>query len=150
MTLYPLAGFLTETEKHQGHLRECCVGRRQVEFTFGPPQAVLVESGQDVVSAQGFGLGHQLLLCQRSIEHIQDLCSKHRGLPQDLHVLLPGGSGSKSVCDLFGSAVSQHVFIPGGTKFNGGDGTPAVRKENPYLDTAGVNCVVLVGEIILK
>lgn len=104
---------LTKTEKHQRHLGERCIRRREVEFSFGPSQSVLVESGQYVVSAQGFGLGHQLLLRQRPVKHIQDLCSEHRGPSQDLHVLLQGGSGSESVWPLRISCISVcPLFIP--------------------------------------
>lgn len=88
---------LTETEQNQRDLGERCVGRREVEFRLGPSQSVLVDPGQNVVPAQSFGLGHQLLLCQRPVEHVQDLRSKHRGPPQDVHVLPQGDLGQKVV-----------------------------------------------------
>lgn len=108
-------GPLTKTEKHQRHLSERCIWGREVEFSFGPSQSILVESGQYVVSAQGFGLGHQLLLSQRPVKHIQDLCSKHRGPPQDLHVLLQGKRARGCLTSLDQLCLSVSSTYPGGT-----------------------------------
>lgn len=81
---------LTKTEKHHRHFSQRCVWGRKIEFSFRPSQPVLVEPRQDVVSAQRLRLGHQLLLGQWSVKHIQDLCSKHWRPAQDLHVLMQG------------------------------------------------------------
>lgn len=81
---------LTQTEQDHGRLGKRRARRREVELWLGPPEAVLVEPGQDVVPAKGFGVGHQLLLCQRAVKHIQDLCGEDGGPTQDFHVLLLG------------------------------------------------------------
>lgn len=95
---------LTQTEKNHGHFGECRGRRREVELRLGPTQPVLVEPGQDVVPAQGLGMGHQLLLGQRAVEHVQDLCSEDGGPTQDFHVLLRG-IWAKRAADLWVSSV---------------------------------------------
>lgn len=95
---------LTQTEKHHGRFGERRVRRREVELGLGPTQAALVEPGQDVVPAQGLGMGHQLLLGQRAVKYVQDLCSEDGGPTQDFHVLLRG-IWVKRAADLWVSSV---------------------------------------------
>lgn len=111
---------LTQTQKHHGRFGERRVRWREVELGLGPTQPALVEPGQDVVPAQGLGMGHQLLLGQRAVEYVQDLCSEDGGPTQDFHVLLRGiwvkrGADLwvSSVCFFFG------FFYPRGIRFNG-------------------------------
>lgn len=124
---------LTKTEKNQRHLCECCIWGGEVEFSFGPSQSVQVEPGQYIVPAQGFRLGHQFLLSQRAVKHIQDLCSKHRGPPQDLHVLLQGIWVRECLTSSDQLCLGVSSLYPGGTKL---DDVASVGKENPYLEAA--------------
>lgn len=70
---------LTQTEKNHGRFSDCRVRRRKVDLGLGPTQPALVEPGHDVVPAQGLGMGHQLLLGQRAVKYVQDLCSEDGG-----------------------------------------------------------------------
>lgn len=95
---------LTQTQKNHGRFGECRVRRREVELGLGPSQPALVEPGQDVVPTQGLGMGHQLLLGQRAVEYVQDLCSEDGGPTQDFHVLRRG-IWAKRAADLWVSSV---------------------------------------------
>lgn len=100
---------LTQAEKNHGCLGKRRARRREVELGLGPPQPVLVQPGQDVVPAQGLGMGHQLLLGERAVKDVQDLRGEDGGSTQDFHVLLAGGGGGgiwvKGAADLWISSV---------------------------------------------
>lgn len=74
---------LTQPLNHQGHLRQLSSGRRHSLLRSGPADPGAVQPGVDVVPAQRFSLGHQLLVGGRPVEH---LGRKHGGAPQHLHV----------------------------------------------------------------
>lgn len=127
---------LTQAEKNHGCLGKRRARRREVELGLGPPQPVLVEPGQDVVPAQGLGMGHQLLLGERAVEDVQDLRGEDGGSTQDFHVLLArggGGRGSGSRERLtFGSALS--VLYPRGIRFNGQHRGASVERGESFPD----------------
>lgn len=74
---------LTQPKQNGRHLPQGPTWRVLPVFRLWPAYSGTVQPGVDVVAAQRLGLGHQLLVGGRAVEHF---CRKNRGAAQHLHV----------------------------------------------------------------
>ena len=73
---------LTEPQQNRRYLPERPTWSSQPVLGLRPAYPGTVQPGVDVVPAQCFGLGHQLLVGGRAVEHFS---REHRGAAQHLH-----------------------------------------------------------------
>ncbi len=73
---------LTQPQQHRRDLPQSPTWCSQSVFRLRPAYPGTVQPGMDVVPAQCFGLGHQLLVGGRAVKHFG---RKHRGAAQHLH-----------------------------------------------------------------